>query len=172
MAVLYQREPGLSVLAPDPDDKLKFPMKIALGADHAGFRLKEHLRARLIAEGHEVVDKGTQSEESTDYPDYARLVAESVSRGDVDRGILVCSSGVGMSIAANKVHGVRAALGYNEEEVRLTRAHNDANVLALGEKFTPPDVADRLVDTFLTSEFDGGRHERRINKISAMEESQ
>lgn len=146
-------------------------MKIALGADHAGFRLKEHLRDRLIAEGYEVADQGTSSDESTDYPDYARKVAESVANGGAERGILVCSTGVGMSIAANKVHGVRAALGVNEEEVRLTRQHNDANVLTLGQKFTPPDIADRLVDIFLTTGFDGGRHERRVGKITAMEES-
>lgn len=146
-------------------------MKIAIGADHAGFRLKEHLRTRLAEEGHQIVDKGTTSEESTDYPDYAKEVAESVSRGDVDRGILVCSTGVGMSIAANKVHGVRAALGFNEEEVRLTRQHNNANVLTLGQKFTPDDVADQLVQAFLTTDFDGGRHERRVGKIAAIEES-
>lgn len=146
-------------------------MKIALGADHAGFRLKEYLRGRLAAEGHQVVDQGTNSEESTDYPDYARLVAEAVARGDVDRGILVCSSGVGMSIAANKVHGVRAALGFSDEEVRLTRQHNNANVLTLGQKFTSEDAADLMVQTFLTTDFEGGRHERRIGKIAAMEES-
>ncbi len=146
-------------------------MKIAIGADHAGFRLKEHLRTRLAEEGHQVVDKGTTTEESTDYPDYAKEVAESVSRGEADRGILVCSTGVGMSIAANKVHGVRAALGFNEEEVRLTRQHNNANVLTLGQKFTPDDIADQLVQTFLTTDFDGGRHERRVGKIAAIEES-
>ncbi len=146
-------------------------MKIALGADHGGFRLKEHLRVRLTEEGHQVVDQGTQSEESTDYPDYARLVAESVSRGEVDRGILVCTTGVGMSIAANKVQGVRAALGFNDEEVRLTRQHNNANVLALGQKFVTEEAADQMVQTFLTTDFEGGRHERRVGKITAMEES-
>lgn len=146
-------------------------MKIALGADHGGFRLKEHLRVRLTEEGHQVVDQGTQSEESTDYPDYARLVAESVARGEVDRGILVCTTGVGMSIAANKVHGVRAALGFNDEEVRLTRQHNNVNVLALGQKFVSEEAADQMVQTFLTTDFEGGRHERRVGKITAMEES-
>ena len=146
-------------------------MKIALGADHGGFRLKEHLRVHLAEEGHQVVDQGTQSEESTDYPDYARLVAESVARGEVDRGILVCTTGVGMSIAANKVDGVRAALGFNDEEVRLTRQHNNANVLALGQKFVSEEAADQMVQTFLTTDFEGGRHERRVGKITAMEES-
>src|SRR5688572_222100 len=110
-------------------------MKIAIAADHAGFQLKEKLRDSLRQRGHETMDLGTTSEESTDYPDYAAAVAREVASGRADRGLLVCSTGVGMSIAANKVPGVRAALGTNPEEVRLTRAHNNANVLALGAKF-------------------------------------
>jgi ribose 5-phosphate isomerase B len=144
-------------------------MRIAIGADHAGFRLKEHLRGKLAAQGHEVADLGTSSEESTDYPDYAAAVADQVSGGSAERGILVCSSGVGMSIAANKVHGIRAALGVSEEEVRLTRAHNDINILAIGANFTEQEVADKLVDVFLATGFDGGRHARRIGKIQALE---
>ncbi|MDX2181386.1 MAG: ribose 5-phosphate isomerase B [Bryobacteraceae bacterium] len=146
-------------------------MKIALGADHAGFALKEQLRERLKAKGHEVLDVGTTSTESTDYPDFAEDVAHRVAKGDCDRGLLVCSTGVGMSIAANKVNGIRAALAYNEDEVRLTRAHNDANVLALSAKYTDAESADKLVEIFLNTPFDGGRHERRVNKIKKLEET-
>jgi len=146
-------------------------MKIALGADHAGFALKEWLRERLKAQGHEVLDVGTNSSESTDYPDFAEDVAHRVAKGESDRGLLVCSTGVGMSIAANKVPGVRAAVGYNEDEVRLTRAHNDANVLALSAKYTGIEDADKFVDVFLSTPFDGGRHERRIGKIKKLEET-
>jgi ribose 5-phosphate isomerase B len=152
---------------------LKWPfdlMKIAIAADHAGFSLKEALRERLSAGGHEVVDFGANSTDSTDYPDYAEAVANQVASGNVTRGILVCSTGIGMSIAANKIPGIRAALGASEEGVQLTRSHNDANVIALGAKFLSPDEATRLVDIFLTTEFDGGpRHARRIEKIAAME---
>ncbi len=144
-------------------------MKIAIGADHAGFHLKEHVKEKLVSLGHEVVDKGTNSDESTDYPDYAKQVAAGVSQGEVDRGILVCSTGVGMSIAANKVRGVRAALAVNPEEVRLTRSHNNANVLTLGARFTTPEDADQYVETFLTTDFEGGRHARRLGKIEAIE---
>ncbi|MBI1787740.1 MAG: ribose 5-phosphate isomerase B [Acidobacteria bacterium] len=144
-------------------------MKIALGADHAGFLLKERLKEKLRQSGHEVVDHGAHSEESVDYPDFAAAVARDVAGGASERGLLVCSSGVGMSIAANKVPGARAALGTSEEEVRLTRQHNDANVLTLGQKFTPPEVAERLVDIFLTTAFEGGRHSRRVAKIAELE---
>jgi ribose 5-phosphate isomerase B len=145
-------------------------MKIALGADHAGFALKEHLRETLRRQGHEVADLGTDSTESTDYPDYANKVTELVAGGQADCGILVCSTGVGMSIAANKVHGIRAALAVNDEEVRLTREHNNANVLAIGAKYTPDAAAERMVDIFLTTEFQGGRHQRRLDKVRALEE--
>lgn len=147
-------------------------MKIALGADHAGFSLKESLREALIRKGLEVVDFGTSSSESTDYPDYAEKVAKAVAGGHVDRGILICSTGVGMSIAANKVKGVRAALAYNTEEVGLTRAHNDANVLALGAKYTGLEQAKEMVEVFLATPFDGGRHERRVNKMMALEKAE
>lgn len=145
-------------------------MKIALGADHAGVVLKDQIRERLAAAGHEVVDFGTNGVESTDYPDYAKLVGESVSSGAVDRGILVCSTGVGMSIAANKVKGVRAALAFNEDEVQLTREHNDANVLALGARYLNPDAAGDLIDIFLNTPFSGGeRHSRRLAKVAKLE---
>jgi ribose 5-phosphate isomerase B len=144
-------------------------MKIAIGADHAGFSLKEGLREALVKKGLEIVDFGTVTSESTDYPDYAEKVARAVAAGEVDRGILVCSTGVGMSIAANKVKGVRAALAYNTEEVGLTRSHNDANVLAFGAKYTGLEQAKEMVQAFLETPFDGGRHERRVNKMMALE---
>jgi ribose 5-phosphate isomerase B len=144
-------------------------MKIAIGADHAGYQLKDALRDALIAAGHQVRDFGTDSPDSTDYPDYASPVAHAVAGGLADRGILVCASGVGMSIAANKVRGVRAALGVSPEEVALTRQHNDANVLTLGAKFTDPEIAQTLVDVFLKTDFEGGRHARRVDKIRNLE---
>lgn len=152
--------------------KSGFPsMKIAIAADHAGFRLKQLLRDKLAADGHEVADLGTFTADSVDYPDFAAAVAAKVSSGECERGILVCSSGVGMSIAANKINGIRAALGVSEEEVRLTRAHNDANVLAIGATFTDRQTAETLVETFLGTSFDGGRHERRIRKIEELEKN-
>jgi ribose 5-phosphate isomerase B len=147
-----------------------FPMKIAIGADHAGFELKNQLGDVLRQSGHEVCDFGTNSSESTDYPDYALRVAKAVASGAVERGILMCGSGVGMSIAANKVRGVRAAVGVDLEEVRLTRAHNNLNVLTLGARFTDPAKARELVRTFLETPFEGGRHERRVAKITQMED--
>ena len=145
-------------------------MKIAIGADHAGFELKNQLGDVLRQAGHQVCDFGTNSDESTDYPDYASRVAKAVAGGTAERGVLVCGSGVGMSIAANKVRGVRAALGVTPEEVRLTRAHNDANVLTLGARFTDPAAARELVRAFLETPFEGGRHQRRVAKISQMED--
>jgi ribose 5-phosphate isomerase B len=146
-------------------------MKIAIGADHAGFALKDQVRDALRQAGHEVVDVGTNSLESTDYPDYAGAVAHDVVSGAADRGILVCSTGVGMSIAANKVDGIRAALAVNPEEVRLTRAHNDANIITIGARYTDPQTANEMVRIFLETPFDGGRHARRIGKISQLEKS-
>ncbi|HSP69069.1 MAG TPA: ribose 5-phosphate isomerase B [Bryobacteraceae bacterium] len=145
-------------------------MKIAIGADHAGFELKNQLGEALRKSGHQVCDFGTNSAESTDYPDYARYVAQAVAAGAAERGVLVCGSGIGMSIAANKVRGVRAALGVNLEVVRLTRAHNNANVLTLGARFIELALADQLVQAFLETPFEGGRHERRLSKLSQMED--
>ena len=144
-------------------------MKIAIGADHAGFVLKEILLARLREQGHDVEDFGTSGTASVDYPDFAEAVARKVAAAAVEKGILVCSSGVGMSIAANKVHGIRAALGTSTEEVELVRRHNDANILAIGAKFSTPETAKAMVDTFLSTNFEGGRHQRRIEKIAALE---
>ena len=145
-------------------------MKIALGADHAGFALKEKLRVRLAEEGHEVVDFGTDSAESCDYPDFAQPVAREVAQGRCDRGVLVCGTGIGMAIAANKIDGVRAAPAECEEEVRLTREHNDANVLTLGARYLDENRAGALVDIFLDTAFAGGRHARRVAKIARLEQ--
>ena len=150
--------------------RIDFNMRIAIGADHAGFDLKNRLRDELRAAGHEVRDFGANSEEPLDdYPDYAFPVAHAVSSAEVDKGILVCGSGAGMAIAANKVRGVRAIVGENIEEVRLTRSHNDANILSLGARFLAPQLVDDAVRIFLETPFDGGRHKRRVDKISAME---
>src|SRR3954468_14311016 len=144
-------------------------MKITIAADHAGFALKEKLRLKLADEGHEVIDFGAASTESCDYPDYAQQVAREVGEGRSERGILVCSTGIGMAIAANKVAGVRAAPAQCEDEVRLTREHNDANVLTLGARYLDEGRAAGLVGLFLTTEFSGGRHARRVAKIAGLE---
>jgi ribose 5-phosphate isomerase B len=144
-------------------------MKIAIAADHAGFALKEQLRRQLAEDGHEVVDFGTNSVDSCDYPDYAQPVAREVAQGRSDRGILVCSTGIGMSIAANKVDGVRAAPAQSEDEVRMTREHNDANVLTIGAKYVDEGQAMNLIHVFLETEFSGGRHSRRVAKIAQLE---
>jgi ribose 5-phosphate isomerase B len=146
-------------------------MKIAIGADHAGFALKDQIRDGLRQAGHEVADLGTNSAESADYPDYAGTVAHDVVSGAADRGILVCSTGIGMSIAANKVDGIRAALAINLDEVRLTRAHNDANIITIGARYTDLQAANEMVRVFLKTPFDGGRHARRIGKIAQLEKS-
>ncbi len=145
-------------------------MKIAIAADHAGFALKEKLRRRLVAEGHEVVDFGTDSAESCDYPDFAQAASRNVAQGRSDRGVLVCSTGIGMAMAANKIAGVRAAPAQSEDEVRMTREHNDANVLTLGAKYLDEERAGHLIDIFLNTEFSGGRHARRVAKIAQLEQ--
>jgi ribose 5-phosphate isomerase B len=144
-------------------------MKIAIAADHAGFALKEQLRRKLVDDGHDIVDFGTNSVESCDYPDYAQSVARDVAQGRSDRGILVCATGIGMAIAANKVDGVRAAPAQSEDEVRLTREHNDANVLTMGAKYLDEAHALDLIHIFLGTEFLGGRHARRVAKIAQLE---
>ena len=147
-------------------------MKIAIGSDHAGFVLKELLRDKLRAEGHDVKDFGTNSTESTDYPDYAAAVGHAVRDGEFEKGVLVCSSGVGMSIAANKIKGIRAALGTNPDEVSYVRRHNDANVLAIGANYTAPALAEELLEVFPSTGFEGGRHARRIEKIRLLEQTE
>jgi ribose 5-phosphate isomerase B len=144
-------------------------MRIAIAADHAGFALKEKLRRRLAEDGHEVVDFGTDSAESCDYPDFAQPAARDVAHGRSDRGILVCSTGIGMAMAANKVAGIRAAPAQSADEVRLTREHNDANVLTLGAKYLDENRAAELIHLFLNTEFQGGRHARRVAKIAQLE---
>ncbi len=140
-------------------------MKIALASDHAGFAEKERLKPLLQELGVEVADLGPDSEESVDYPDYARKVAEDVAQGRVDQGLLVCGSGTGMAITANKTPGIRAAVAWSEETARLARQHNDANVLAIGARTTPTDQIPRIVRAWFASDFEGGRHAERVNKI-------
>jgi len=145
-------------------------MKIVLGSDHAGAQFKKVVLEHLASAGHETVDVGTHGEESVDYPDFAFAAAEMVAAGNADRGILICGSGIGMSIAANKVKGIRAALCLSPESADLTRRHNDSNVLALaGWQSQEADVLV-IVDNFLNAEFEGGRHARRVNKITEYEE--
>lgn len=144
-------------------------MKVALGADHAGFALKNALKEVLDRIGVDYDDLGTNSADSVDYPDYARAVAERVADGRADRGILVCGSGIGMAMAANKVAGVRAAVATEIKSARLSREHNDANILAIGARLTPPELAADIVRAFLSTTFEGGRHVGRIQKIHALE---
>ena len=144
-------------------------MKIAVGADHGGCRLKEHLARMLVAEGHQVEDLGTSSDQSVDYPRYAAAVAEKVAAGEADRGILVCGTGIGMAMAANKVDGIRAANCNELFAARMSRAHNDANVLTLGERVVGTGLAEEIVRTFLATPHDGGRHARRVAEIQALE---
>ncbi|MDD5556919.1 MAG: ribose 5-phosphate isomerase B [bacterium] len=144
-------------------------MRIALGADHGGFRLKEEIKRLLLAAGHEVTDAGCTGEESVDYPDYAALASRAVSSGACERGILVCTSGIGMSIAANKVPGVRAALCLDAETAELARRHNDSNVLVLAGGRTDAATARGIVERWLAAPFDGGRHARRVGKIGRIE---
>ena len=144
-------------------------MKISLGADHAGYPLKEKIKQRLAGQGIEVTDHGTTSIDSVDYPDYARKVAHDVAGKRADWGILVCGSGVGMAMAANKVPGVRAANVTSEVEAQLSREHNDANVLAVGARILDDATAFKIVDKWLHTGFAGGRHQRRVDKISELE---
>ena len=142
-----------------------FRMKIALGSDHAGFAYKEKTKAHLLAKGHEVTDFGTDSEAPVDYPDFIRPAAEAVARGTCERGIVLGGSGNGEAIVANKVRGVRCALCWSEQTAIWGRQHNDANVLALGERTIPAELALRLVEIFLETKFEGGRHLRRVQEI-------
>lgn len=146
-------------------------MKIALGSDHGGFALKEHLRLWLTERGHEITDCGCHGTESCDYPVYGRAAAEAVAQGDCDKGIVVCTTGLGISMAANKVHGVRCAVCSEPLSAEMTRRHNDANVLALGGGLTGPNMAERIVEVFLATQFEGGRHQRRVDLISAIDGS-
>lgn len=140
-------------------------MKIAIACDHAGFRYKTMLARRLAESGHEVVDFGTDSAEPVDYPDFIRPAAEAVARGDCERGIVLGGSGNGEAIVANRVAGIRCAVCWNVESARLGRAHNDANVISIGERMMSEDEARAVVDTWLSTPFEGGRHRERIDKI-------
>jgi ribose 5-phosphate isomerase B len=144
-------------------------MKIAVGADHAGYELKQKVKQHLESLGITVQDEGTQSTESVDYPDYARAVGEEVAGKRVDRGILVCGSGIGMAIAANKVPGIRAANVTTELEAQLSREHNNANILAIGARILDEAQALSIVDVWLKTEFSGGKHQRRVEKIAEIE---
>jgi len=146
-------------------------MKIALASDHAGYAEKERLKPLLRELGLEIEDLGTVSEDSVDYPDYARKVGGRVASGEAAQGLLVCGSGTGMAIAANKVRGVRAAVAWNEETARLARQHNDANVLAIGARTTPIDEIPNIVRAWFNTGFDGGRHTARVEKIKEIERS-
>jgi ribose 5-phosphate isomerase B len=144
--------------------------RIVIGSDHAGFAVKESIRKYLETAGYAVDDQGTWSEESVDYPDYGKAVGERVASKQADLGIAVCGSGIGISIAANKVTGIRAALAHDAMTARLAREHNDANVLALGGRIVTPEAALEMVQIFLTTAYLGGRHQRRLDKIARMED--
>ena len=144
-------------------------MRIALASDHAGFQLKDHLVVTLAAAGHDVVDVGTEGTESVDYPHFASSAARLVADGEVDRGVLVCGSGNGVAIVANKLPGVRAVNAHDVEEAEMCRRHNDANVVTLSGARLSVDTADAIVATFLQTDFDGGRHARRVDQITAIE---
>ena len=144
-------------------------MKISIACDHGGYDLKESLKKWLTENNYEVIDYGTNSKDSCDYPDFGRLAAEAVRDKKVDRGIVICTTGIGMSIVANKVKGIRCALVSNTEGASLTRRHNDSNVLALGAKYTNFELAKEITNIWLSTEFEGGRHQRRVDKIMDIE---
>jgi len=144
-------------------------MKISIACDHGGYDLKESLKKWLTDNNYEVIDYGTNSKDSCDYPDFGRLAAEAVRDKLVDKGIVICTTGIGMSIVANKVKGIRCALVSNTEGASLTRRHNDSNVLALGAKFTDDALAKEITKIWLETEFEGGRHQRRVDKIMDIE---
>jgi ribose 5-phosphate isomerase B len=139
--------------------------RIAIGSDHAGFDLKEELETALVGQGHEVADLGTHDLTSTDYPDYAHPVARAVVEGKADLGILVCGTGIGMAMSANRHRGVRAAVCSEPFSARMARAHNDANVLCIGARVVGPGLALEMLEAFLGTDFEGGRHDRRVGKI-------
>lgn len=145
-------------------------MKIAVACDHGGLALKQVLLDYLQKNGYEVYDFGTNTADSCDYPDHALPAAEAVARGECERGILICSTGIGISIAANKVRGIRCAHCHDTYSAKYTRLHNDANMIAFGQKIIGDGLMLEIVDTFLHTEFEGGRHQRRVDKISAIEE--
>lgn len=146
-------------------------MRIAIGSDHGGFHLKEHIKQCLQTKGIEVLDFGTFTEESVDYPDIAEKVGQAVASGEPERGILICGTGIGISIAANKIHGIRAALCADVFSALMSREHNDANILCLGERTLGVGHAEMIVDTWLHGVFQGGRHACRTEKITKLDEA-
>ena len=146
-------------------------MKIAIGADHAGFAAKEEIKTVIKALGHAVLDQGTSGEASVDYPDFAEKVARAVASGEAERGVLICGTGIGMSIAANKVPGIRAAVVTDEKTAALSRQHNDANVFCAGSRILPVVKIAESLKVWLQTPFEGGRHQNRVNKIGAIEKS-
>lgn len=144
-------------------------MQLVIGSDHAGFNLKQHLVPWLEKQGHKVLDVGPATPDSVDYPDFAATVARAVANGTAEQGILVCGSGIGVAIAANKIAGIRAAQCYDLISARLSRQHNDANIITLGERLVTPTVAEEILSVWLTTAFEGGRHSQRITKIHALE---
>ena len=144
-------------------------MKIAIGSDHAGFELKEHVKKYLKSKGFEVIDEGTNSTDSVDYPVFAKRVAEDVANGETEYGILMCGTGLGMSIAANKIKGAYAALCLYPTMAKYSRLHNNANILVMAGRLMGPTLAEETVDVFFSTNFDGGRHERRVNEIKEFE---
>ena len=145
-------------------------MTVAIGSDHAGFLLKEVIGGYLRDNNVEVIDVGTYSEERTDYPEFGAEVGRLIARGEAKRGVLVCGSGIGICIAANKISGIRAAVAHDVESARLMRAHNDAQVICFGERNTASDLAISCLETFLTTEFEGGRHEARVQQLNALDD--
>ena len=143
-------------------------MRIAVGSDHAGFHLKERLAAHLRDRGHDVVDCGTHSDDRVDYPDFGAAVGRAVRDGEADGGLCVCGSGIGIAMAANKIDGVRAATVHDATSARLTKQHNDANVICIGERLTGPEVATDCVDAWLDATFEGGRHSGRVAKLDSI----
>ena len=144
-------------------------MNISIACDHGAYALKERLKARLLEQGHHVADCGAHSAESCDYPDFAAAAARLVADGSCARGVVLCTTGIGMSIAANKVKGVRCALCHEPLSAEMTRRHNDANVLAMGAGVTGGNLAQRILDVFLSTQFEGGRHQRRVDKVMELE---
>ena len=144
-------------------------MKLVVGSDHAAYELKEAIKAKLISEGHEVIDVGCDSTESVDYPKYGHAVGRTVASGEAERGIAVCGSGIGISIACNKVPGIRAALCTSVEMAEMCRRHNNANVVCMGARMISQELAFDIIDTWMTTDFEGGKHLRRINEIEDLD---
>lgn len=147
-------------------------MKIAIGNDHVAVEMKNHIKNYLEKKGHEVINFGTDSDERCDYPIYGKKVADAVASGECERGILICGTGIGISLAANKVKGIRAAVCSEAYSARLTRAHNDANIIAFGARVVGIATAEMIVDEFISTEYEGGRHQQRIDMITAIEQGE